>query len=216
MRVFPCVYPVIDVECIQQEYPARPLLNTVLWYAQELVAGGATAILYRSKLGTAWEIVSHGRELRRALPESVRLIMNDRADLCLAVGFQGVHVGPDDLSPDSARSVVGPDRIVGASSHNLEEFRQLVSTSADYLAIGPISCVSDMPSPAAMVGIEHIRAARTLLAELGDTRPLIAFGKIARENAREVIAAGADSVIVVSELIHNPRAVTAEFLQNLL
>lgn len=212
----PILYPVIDVECIQREYPARPLLKTVLWYAQELVAGGATILQYRSKQGSPREILSHGRELRRALPESVRLIMNDRADLGLAAGFQGAHVGPSDLSPDAARSIVGGDGIVGVSAHNVEELRQAISTSADYLAIGPIFAPLATTSPEPAFGLEGIRVARSLMAELGDARPLVAFGQITPENASEIVKAGADSLAVISAVTRNPRAVTAEFLQNLL
>src|SRR6185369_9708825 len=96
---------------------------TLCDFALEFVAAGVTILQYRAKNLTSREMLSHGRELRRIVPRSVKLVMNDRADLCLAAGFDGVHVGQDDLSPEGARRVVGPDRIVGVSTHNLEQLK---------------------------------------------------------------------------------------------
>ena len=87
-------------------------------YARDLAAGGVDLIQYRNKVGDTREMLSHARELRRALGDDVKLIMNDRADICIAAGYHGVHVGQDDLSPEGARTVIGPDRILGVSTHN--------------------------------------------------------------------------------------------------
>ena len=83
------------------------------------------------------EMLSHARELRRVLGTEVTLFMNDRADLCLAVGFDGVHLGQDDLSPEGARVVLGNQRWVGVSTHNAEQARLANATPVDYIAIGP-------------------------------------------------------------------------------
>ena len=83
-------------------------------------------------------MLDEARELRARLGASVKLIMNDRADLCLAAGFDGLHVGQDDLLPESARRIIGPDRWLGVSTHNPEQLAEADKTSADYLAIGPI------------------------------------------------------------------------------
>ena len=98
--MLPRLYPIIDPALLPGpgDQAAR-----VAAFARELAKGGATLIQYRNKTGSGRQMLSDARELRRALGSEVRLIMNDRADLCLAAGFDGVHVGQDDLSPESAR-----------------------------------------------------------------------------------------------------------------
>ncbi len=81
---------------------------------------------------------SHAREIRRVLGDTVTLIMNDRADICIAAEYQGVHVGQDDLSPEGARTVIGANRILGVSTHNLEQLQEADAGPADYIAFGPV------------------------------------------------------------------------------
>ena len=110
-------------------------------------------------------MLSHAREMRRALDRKVKLIMNDRADLCLAAGFDGVHVGQDDLSPEGARRVVGDGRIVGVSTHNLEQLKVADAGPADYIAFGPMFATSAKQNPDPVVGLEGLRAARAATGE---------------------------------------------------
>src|SRR5208282_1991896 len=137
---------------------------------------------------------------------SIRLIMNDRADLCLAAEFDGVHVGQDDLSPESVRKIIGPDRWLGVSTHNPEQLREADLTSADYLAIGPVFATSSKDKPDPVVGLEGVRWARQVTR-----KPLVAIGGIRRANAASVIEAGADSVAVISDLLREPRKSAEEF-----
>ncbi len=153
-------------------------------------------------------MLSHARELRRALDRKVKLIMNDRADLCLAAGFDGVHVGHDDLSPESARRVVGPERIVGVSTHNLEQLKQADGSPVDDIAYGPIFATSAKQNPDPVVGLEGLRAARA-----ATRKPLVAIGGITRANVCSVIDAGADCVAVISDLLDSPRQAAEEFLR---
>jgi len=139
---------------------------------------------------------------------SVTLIMNDRSDLCLAAGFDGVHVGQDDLSPESVRKIIGPDRWLGVSTHNPDQLREADLTSADYLAIGPVFATSSKDKPDPVVGLEGVRRARALTR-----KPLVAIGGITRANAASVIEAGADSVAVISDLLREPRKSAEEFLR---
>lgn len=139
---------------------------------------------------------------------SVRLIMNDRADLCLAAEFDGVHVGQDDLSPESVRKIIGPNRWLGVSTHNPEQLSQAELTSADYLAIGPVFATSSKEKPDPVVGLEGVRRARALTR-----KPLVAIGGITRANAASVIEAGADSVAVISDLLRDPRKSAEEFFR---
>lgn len=138
----------------------------------------------------------------------MRLIMNDRADLCLAADFDGVHVGQDDLSPESVRKIVGPDRWLGVSTHNPGQVRKADLTSADYLAIGPVFATSSKEKPDPVVGLEGVRRARALTR-----KPLVVIGGITRANAASVIEAGADSVAVISDLLREPRKSAEEFLR---
>ena len=176
-------------------------------FAQELQAGGVELIQYRNKDGDVRTMLSHARELRRALGSRVKLIMNDRADLCVAAGFDGVHVGQDDLSPDGARLVVGKDRIVGVSTHNLEQLKQADASPADYIAFGPIFSTSAKRNPDPVVGLEGLRATRAMTR-----KPLVAIGGITRANVEPVIDAGADCVAVISDLATLPRQAAEEFL----
>jgi len=168
-----------------------------------------TALLqYRNKQGDARTMLSHAREIRRALEKKVRLIMNDRADLCLAAGFDGVHVGQDDLSPEGARLVVGPERLVGVSTHNLEQMQEADASPVDYIALGPIFSTTAKQNPDPVVGLEGLRAARA-----ATKKPLVAIGGIARANVASVMEAGADSVAIISDLLASPRQAAGEFLR---
>lgn len=190
-----------------------PTTEEVLGYVQALAAGGCTLLQYRNKTGNARVMLEQARELRQRLRRAgpalqVRLIMNDRADLCLAAEFDGVHVGQDDLSPDSVRAIVGPDRWLGVSTHNPGQLREADSMPADYLAIGPVFTTSSRERPDPVIGLRGVRRARELTR-----KPLVAIGGITRANAASVIEAGADSVAVISDLLREPRKSAEEFFR---
>jgi thiamine-phosphate pyrophosphorylase len=143
----------------------------------------------------------------------VRLIMNDRADLCLAADFDGVHVGQQDLSPESARKIIGWGeqgnvRWLGISTHNPEQVGEADQTSADYVAIGPVFATASKANPDPVVGLEGVGRARQLTR-----KPLVAIGGVTRSNARSLIDAGADSVAVISDLLRDPGKSAEEFLR---
>jgi thiamine-phosphate pyrophosphorylase len=153
-------------------------------------------------------MLDQARELRRRLGSSIKLIMNDRADLCLVAGFDGVHVGQDDLSPEGVRKVIGNSFWLGVSTHNPEQLAQADKTTADYLAIGPVFSTRSKANPDPVIGLEGVRRARMLTR-----KPLVAIGGITRENCRSVIDAGADTVAVISDLIREPRKSAEEFFR---
>jgi thiamine-phosphate pyrophosphorylase len=196
---FPRLYPILDACCFADD-------QSVLTAAEEIAAAGVTLLQYRSKLGNARQMLDQARELRARLGANVKLIMNDRADLCLGAGFDGLHVGQDDLAPESARLVIGNERWLGVSTHNPEQLARADQTSADYLAIGPIFATSSKANADPIVGLEGLRRARELTR-----KPLVAIGGITRANARSVIDAGADSVAVISDLLLDPRKSAEEF-----
>ena len=180
-----------------------------LWLsASELIAGGVTLLQYRNKSGKTRQMLEQTWELKRRLGPSVRLIMNDRADLCLAAGFDGVHVGQDDLSPAGARAVIGGSLWLGVSAHNPQQLVEADKTTADYLAIGPVFATLSKANPDPVIGLDGVRQARALTR-----KPLVAIGGITRENCRSVIEAGADAVAVISDLIREPRKSAEEFFR---
>jgi thiamine-phosphate pyrophosphorylase len=211
MISLPRLYAIVDSS-------ARESSDKVIAFTQELVAAGCTLVQYRNKSGNAQVMLEHARELCRqtravapaphsSMPQ-VRLIMNDRADLCLAADFDGVHVGQDDLSPEAVRAIIGPDRWLGISTHNPEQLTEADLTSADYLAMGPVFATSSKENPDPVVGLEGVRRARALTR-----KPLVAIGGITRANAASVIEAGADSVAVISDLMREPRKSAEEFFR---
>jgi thiamine-phosphate pyrophosphorylase len=200
----PRLYAIVDAGCFAPDAS----VGTLTRFASELVAGGVTLLQYRNKQGSAREMLSHARELKRVLPREVTLFLNDRADLCVAAGFQGVHVGQDDLSPEGARLVVGEKRLVGVSTHNAEQLRLADKAPVDYIAIGPIFGTRSKANPDPVVGLDGLRAVRRLT-----TKPLVAIGGITRENCRSVIEAGADSVAVIADLLGDPRKRAEEFFK---
>jgi len=224
--VLPRLYAILDASGFSD-------VHALCAAAEELAAAGCTLIQYRNKSGNARVMLEQARELRNRLgdwsggrprppaasqnsprtgasgaPQSVQLIMNDRADLCLVAEFDGVHVGQDDLSPEAVRNIIGPERWLGVSTHNPEQLREADLTSADYLAIGPVFSTSSKENPDPVVGLEGVRRARALTR-----KPLVAIGGITRANAPSVIEAGADSVAVISDLLPDPRKSAEAFLR---
>jgi thiamine-phosphate pyrophosphorylase len=220
----PRLYAILDAGCFANT-------NAMLAAAEALVSAGCTVLQYRNKSGNAREMLEQARELRRIFlvknsqnphpvaqnatrvgqpgpDNSIKLIMNDRADLCLAAEFDGVHVGQDDLSPESVRKIIGPGRWLGVSTHNPEQLAEADKTSADYLAIGPVFATSSKENPDPVVGLDGVRQARALTG-----KPLVAIGGITRANAASVIEAGADSVAVIGDLMREPRKSAEEFFR---
>ena len=202
MAVVPRFYPIVDA--------ARSAsVGDLLAFAGELVGAGAAFLQYRNKKASGAEMFAQARELRRHFPQ-VTWIMNDRADLGLAAGFEGTHVGQDDLSPAGARRIMGPKGLLGVSTHNLRQLRRADATSADYLAIGPIFTTHAKDNPDPVIGLEGLRSARA-----ATRKPLVAIGGITRENCRAVLDAGADSVAVISDLLGSPRQSAEDFFRRL-
>jgi thiamine-phosphate pyrophosphorylase len=133
----------------------------------------------------------------------LRLIVNDRADIALLVGADGVHLGQEDLSPASARRVLGDDAVIGLSTHDLEQARLACSAPVDYIAIGPIFPTSTKKTRTEgerELGVEGARAVRAIV-----DKPLVAIGGITLSSAKELFDAGVDSVAVISALRRSSR-----------
>jgi thiamine-phosphate pyrophosphorylase len=204
----PKLYAIVDVTCFA---PPLRTTNSIVEFARDLGEGGVTLLQYRNKEGETRAILRHAREIKRVLEGKVTLIMNDRADICVAAGYDGVHLGQDDLPAEGARLVVGKEGIVGVSTHSTEQVKEADGSSADYIAIGPVFPTTGKKNPDALVGLEGVRAARA-----ATKKPLVAIGGITRHSAKSVIDAGADSVAVISDLLSSPRRAAEEFLRLLV
>ncbi|HEU5329998.1 MAG TPA: thiamine phosphate synthase [Thermomicrobiales bacterium] len=182
----------------------RPLTDIV----RAALRGGANAIQLRAKEAPARAQLALGRELRALTQEAGALfIVNDRADLAVALDADGVHVGEDDLPPELARRIVGPRRIVGCSTSSVESALAAQQAGADYLGVGSIYPTTTKADAGDAVGTAMIAAIKARV-----DLPIVGIGGIHAGNAASVIAAGADGVAVVSAVIAaaDPEAATRE------
>lgn len=168
--------------------------------ARQLADAGVRLLQYRHKSASSAELLERTKSLWALLiPRHVTFLVNDRADVASLAGASGVHVGQEDLDIEEARSLVGPDKLVGVSTHNREQFLRASATSADYIAVGPVFSTSTKANPDPVVGAEFVRQVRPLT-----NKPIVAIGGITLERAAEVISAGADSVAVISGILRAP------------
>ena len=182
----------------------RPLADVV----RAAVAGGVTCVQLREKEASAREFAAAARELVALLrPLGVPLIVNDRIDVALAAGADGVHVGQQDLSVADARRLGPPGWIVGVSAESVADAARAERDGADYVGASPVFATptkADHALPLGLAGLRALRAATKL--------PLVAIGGLHAGNARETIRAGADGLAVVSAIVaaDDPRAAAAE------
>jgi thiamine-phosphate pyrophosphorylase len=170
-----------------------------------MIAGGASFIQLREKTAPSGEFYEAGVEVMRfARRSNVRIIINDRVDIALAVGAHGVHLGQTDLPPDRARKLLGPEAIIGFSTHTVEQAREARRYPVDYLALGPIFPTATKKDHEPIVGFEVLKEVRTIIEDF----PLVAIGGVARNNMRQVLAAGADSVAVIRDILSEPELIT--------
>jgi len=196
----PRLYPILDsaslaASSVRLEAAAAAFLE-----------GGAEILQVRHKGHWTREVFAAAREVARLCREAgVPLIVNDRADFALLLEA-GLHVGQEDLTPRDARKLMGPEACIGFSTHNGRQFCEAGGEPVNYVALGPVFATASKQTPDPVVGLEEVRRCRSLVE-----KPLVAIGGITQENAREVWAAGADSVAVISGLL--PEAATAKSLR---
>lgn len=165
--------------------------------AARAVEGGASMIQLRDKVAGPGQLLPEARQIARLCRErGVCFIVNDRLDLALAADADGVHLGQDDLPPQAARRLLGPDKILGVSTHSLEQALDAAEQGADYLGIGPIFATGTKATGYEPRGCEIIRQLRSRI-----DLPLIAIGGITLNNVGEVITAGATGAAVISAIV---------------
>lgn len=202
--LLPRLYVILDAGLI------RGPLQVV---ARQLMDAGVRLLQYRAKNIAAREMLETAERLTAMAHEQrVTFFVNDRPDVAWLAGADGVHLGQDDLGVEQARALVGKERWVGVSTHNLEQFEKAAGTSADYIAIGPIFETNSKANPDPVVGTGMIRRVRALTK-----KPIVAIGGIRLERVAEVMEAGADSVAVISDIVGagDPAKRAERFLERL-
>ena len=192
----PRLYAIID--------PAQTGGLSPVDVADVLLAAGVRLVQYRDKRSTSRELFEIGGEIAERVRRATGVfIVNDRADVALALDADGVHVGQADLPVELARRVLesgGQEgKLVGCSTHGLDQVREADASSADYIAFGPIFATQSKEQPDPVAGLDGLSEARK-----ATRKPLVAIGGITVENAGAVLEAGADSVAVVQDLLRNP------------
>ena len=190
----PRVYPITDTKLSGLSHVEQ---------VRQLIEGGATLIQLREKDLSPREFYREAEvALKLARTHGVRLIINDRVDIALALKADGTHLGQADLPPAEARKILGDEAIIGFSTHNIEQARAASTLPVDYLAVGPIFSTTSKKAPDPVVGLPGLRDIRTVIYRL----PIVAIGGITLANASEVLGSGADSVAMISGLLANGNA----------
>ncbi len=162
-----------------------------------MLAAGVRLLQLRDKHASPRQLLEKSRAIAEAVcPQGALFFVNDRPDVANLAGASGVHVGQHDLNPEQARAALGEEQFVGVSTHNLDQFAVAAATSADYIAVGPVFETRTKANPDPVVGAELIRRARSLT-----DKPVVAIGGITLQRAPEIIAAGADCVAVISDIL---------------
>lgn len=205
--LLPRLYPILSTDALEQaglhfEHTAEAMLEA-----------GVRIIQHRHKGHWGRRLFDQAKWLNQlCLAAGIEFVINDRADIARMLGA-ALHIGQDDLLPADARKVLGPDLILGYSTHNEAQMTRAQSEPIDYLALGPIFGTASKANPDPVVGLSELARLRPLTP-----KPLVAIGGITLDNAPSVIAAGADSVAIISGLLSDPnqiRHTTEQWLKTL-
>ena len=199
----PRVYPITDTGLSGLSHAEQ---------VDRLIAGGATLIQLRDKHAAPRDFYRQAEAaLQIAREHNVRLIINDRVDVALALGADGVHLGQTDMTVEAARRLLGQRVILGISTHNLAQAEMAANMPVDYVAFGPIFKTSTKENPDPIAGLDALRAVRTIAGAL----PVVAIGGITLANTEEVWKAGADAVSSIRALVSDPSRIPENMRQML-
>jgi len=199
--VLPKIYPITDVSLAGISHAEQ---------VGRLIAGGATFIQLREKHASPRDFFEAAKPaIEIARKNNVMIIINDRVDIARALGADGVHLGQDDLPPNAAREVLGPDAIIGFSTHSVEQAIDAAGLPIDYIAIGPIFETKTKENPDPIVGLDGLAEVKKNIGNI----PLVAIGGIDLDNVLDVLAAGADSIALVSAIVGDPALISAKTAQ---
>ncbi|HEY0428902.1 MAG TPA: thiamine phosphate synthase [Pyrinomonadaceae bacterium] len=187
--LLPKIYPITDARLSGLSHAAQIV---------KLIEGGARFIQLREKSRAPKDFFADAlAAIEIARPKNVKIIINDRVDIALAIKADGVHLGQTDLPPREARRILGEKAIIGFSTHDVEQVLEALNFPIDYLAVGPVFATTTKENPDAIIGVEMVKKVREIVGDF----PLVAIGGITSKNFREVFAAGADSVAIIGDLL---------------
>jgi thiamine-phosphate pyrophosphorylase len=189
----PPIYPILDTESLARRgFPAVSC-------AEAWLAGGARIVQFRHKGHWTRALFADAQRVAGLCRDAGALfVVDDRADMAALLGA-GLHVGQDDLAPADARKLIGPGAVLGFSSHNTGQLAAALAEPVTYIAFGPVFATGSKRNPDPVVGLIELRRCRELTP-----KPLVAIGGITRANARAVLAAGADAVAVIADMLPDP------------
>ncbi len=175
---------------------------------------GCKIVQIRAKALTpdAWQLLAADVRERTRRAGAI-MIINDRPELAVALDADGLHIGQDDTSPDEARRVIGPDRILGYSTHNRQQITASASLPIDYIGIGPVFATSTKGNADPVVGLDLIRWAAG-----NSPHPFVAIGGISESDLDGLIRAGAQNIALISAISRakNPAETAAELTRKLI
>jgi thiamine-phosphate pyrophosphorylase len=196
-------------------YPITDRAVSGLSHAEQvtrLIRGGATLIQLRDKNAAPNEFLRDAEAaLAIARENNVRIIINDRVDIAMALKADGVHLGQTDMPVEAARKLLGPQAMIGYSTHNLSQVEDAMRLPIDYVAFGPIFETSTKTDHEPLVGLMHLRQIKERIGQ----EPLVAIGGITEENFGDTLTAGADSAAIISDLLKEPAKI-AEKLSRMM
>jgi len=188
----PKIYPITDTALSSLSHTEQ---------VKGLIAGGATLIQLREKNNSVRAFFTDASEaICIARLAGAKVIINDRIDVALALGAEGVHLGQTDIPVTAARRLLGKDAIIGFSTHNIEQFKAALDFPVDYLAFGPIFQTQSKRNPDPVAGLEAVGIIKSINGQL----PVVAIGGIDKSNVAEVWSAGADSAAIISAIVAEP------------
>lgn len=194
----PKIYPITDTRISGLSHVDQ---------VKRLVAGGAHLIQLREKYLSPAEFFDDAcASIAFAHERAVKVIINDRVDITVALNADGVHLGQDDLPPVEARKMLGENAIIGFSTHTIEQVREAMSLPVDYIAFGPIFDTTTKEGPDKTVGLAALDQVRKVIGG----KPLVAIGGIDQNNYRSVLEAGANSVAMISAILADPARIVSQ------
>ncbi len=209
-RRFPSLYPILDADLVLRGLAGQDRRELLLHLTQQLAEAGVQILQYRNKRDEDSAVLTDAAAIKEAAG-SMCLILNDRAALVSVAGWDGVHLGQDDLAPQQARALLGNQALIGLSTHNEQQVIAAGLEPVGYIAVGPVFATASKADTSPVVGVEGVRRARALT-----NKPLVAIGGITLETAASVYAAGADSLAVISAIFSAPGRSTAQSARDFL
>lgn len=179
----------------------------------DAVESGCKIIQYREKNKNTKEMINEASKIKKICRDNAIFLVNDRIDVALAAGADGVHIGQDDMPIDIARKLLGAEKIIGLTVHNRDEAIEAEQNGADYVGLGPIFDTATKKDAGKGIGPDSIREIKNAVKI-----PVVAIGGINKENCRNVIESGADSLVAISAIVcsDDVKRETQDFIEIIL